>query len=259
MAKNVKKSINKTATDKPAKNKSMTDKSAAARMRRLAKDTANINPEYTDAFIQEIDEDVKNDNLKLLWNKYGILIILFVVLAVSATVSFEKFKSWRAAQNQAATENYMMAAQLRENPEETIAALQQINQSSQGIFGDFAKLQIANVLFNQNKDEEAKAALQSLLDDTQVNEEIKNIALIKLATYKVDELPRAEFEAMLKPILQANNSWTPLAQDLLAMSAIKDGDVDTARTIYENILKIKDLPEYFKTKIQDMLTSLNDM
>ena len=249
MAKNVKK----------AKNDLVTNKSATAKMRRLAKDTADVNPEYTDAFIQEIDEDVKNDNLKQLWEKYGVLIVLFVVLAVSATVSFEKFKSWRAAQNQAATETYMSAVQLKENPEETLAALQQINQSSQGIFSDFAKLQIANVLFNQNKNDEAKATLQSLIDDQQVNAEVKNIALIKLATYMVDELPKAEFEAMLKPILDANNSWTPLAQDLLAMSAIKEGDVDTARTIYENILKIKDLPDNFKTKIQDMLTSLSDM
>lgn len=245
-----------------AKSLKKTDKNAAeaaAQLRRLAKDTSDINPEYTDAFIQEIDEDVKNDNLKVLWDKYGIFVVLLVVLAVSATVSFEKIRSWKAEQNQQTTENYMSAAQLRENPEETIAALQQINQSNQGIFSDFAKLQIANVLFNQNKNEEAMAALQSLIDDKQANDEVKNIALIKLATYKVDQLPRAEFEALVKPIIDANNSWTPLAQDLLAMSAIQEGDVDTARSIYENILKIKDLPEGFKTKVQDMLTSLGDM
>ena len=245
-----------------AKSLKKTDKNAAeaaAQLRRLAKDTSDINPEYTDAFIQEIDEDVKNDNLKVLWDKYGIFVVLLVVLAVSATVSFEKIRSWKAEQNQQTTENYMSAAQLRENPEETIAALQQINQSNQGIFSDFAKLQIANVLFNQNKNEEAMVALQSLIDDKQTNDEVKNIALIKLATYKVDQLPRAEFEALVKPIIDANNSWTPLAQDLLAMSAIQEGDVDTARSIYENILKIKDLPEGFKTKVQDMLTSLGDM
>ena len=245
-----------------AKSLKKTDKNAAeaaAQLRRLAKDTSDINPEYTDAFIQEIDEDVKNDNLKVLWDKYGIFVVLLVVLAVSATVSFEKIRSWKAEQNQQTTENYMSAAQLRENPEETIAALQQINQSNQGIFSDFAKLQLANVLFNQNKNEEAMAALQSLIDDKQANDEVKNIALIKLATYKVDQLPRAEFEALVKPIIDANNSWTPLAQDLLAMSAIQEGDVDTARSIYENILKIKDLPEGFKTKVQDMLTSLGDM
>ena len=249
MAKNVKKSSNVVVTAKKA----------TVKNGRVVKDTSNVNPEYTDAFIQEIDEDVKNDNMKMLWDKYGIFVILFVVIAVSAAVSFEKIKSWKEAQHQQTTEEYMLATQLRESPEQTLAALQQINQSNQGIFSDFAKLQIANVLFNQNKKDEALATLQNLIEDKQVNSEVKNIALIKYATYKVDELPQAEFAALLKPIIDANNSWTPLAQDLLAMSAIKDGDVDTARSIYEKILKIKDLPENFKNKVQDMLTSLNDM
>ena len=134
MAKNVKKSINKTATDKPAKNKSMTDKSAAARMRRLAKDTADINPEYTDAFIQEVDEDVHNENLKIWWNRYGAFVILFVVLAVSATVSFDKIRSWKVAQNQKTTEEYMLAAQVRDNAEETLGALQRVSKDNKGIF-----------------------------------------------------------------------------------------------------------------------------
>lgn len=255
MAKNTKKTTAKSATK--TNDKSIT--SVSIKTRRIAKDTSQINPEYTDAFINEVDEDVKNDNFKVLWNRYGIFVILFVVLAVSATVSFEKIKSWKVAQNQAYTENYMASAQLKENLDDTLAALQKIAQDNKGIFSDFAKLQIANVLFSQDKQDEALATLQSLADNADVSDEVRHIALIKLATYKVDIMPRAEFEAMLKPMVEANTSWTPLAQDLLAMVAIRDGDVETAQTIYENILKIKDLPENFRTKVQDMLSSLGDM
>ena len=255
MAKNVK----KTAAQPAKKTTGKTENTAVLKARRLAKDTSQINPEYTDAFINEVSEDVKNDNFKALWNRYGIFVILFVVLAVSATVSFEKIRSWRIAQNQTNTENYMSAAQLRENPEDTLAALHKIAEDNQGIFSDFAKLQIANVLFSENKDAEALAALQTLANDAEIAEEVRNVALIKLATYQVDTMPRAEFEAMLKPITEANTSWTPLAQDLLAMVAIRDGDVETAQKIYESILKIKDLPEGFRVKIQDLLSSLGDI
>lgn len=246
-------------TTKSSAKKTADVKLASVKTRRIAKDTSQVNPEYTDAFINEVNEDVKNDNFKVLWNRYGIFVILFVVLAVSATVSFERIKSWKVAQNQANTENYMVAAQLRDNPAQTLEALQKIAGDNQGIFSDFAKLQIANVLFSQDKTEEALATLQNLLDDNTVNNEVKHIALVKLATYRVDTMPRAEFEAMLKPLIAENTSWSPLAQDLLAMAAIRDGDVDTAQTIYENILKIKDLPENFRTKVQDMLNSLSDM
>lgn len=246
-------------TTKSSAKKTADVKLASVKTRRISKDTSQVNPEYTDAFINEVNEDVKNDNFKVLWNRYGIFVILFVVLAVSATVSFERIKSWKVAQNQANTENYMVATQLRDNPTQTLEALQKIAGDNQGIFSDFAKLQIANVLFSQDKTEEALATLQNLLDDNTVNNEVKHIALVKLATYRVDTMPRAEFEAMLKPLIAENTSWSPLAQDLLAMAAIRDGDVDTAQTIYENILKIKDLPENFRTKVQDMLNSLSDM
>jgi len=252
MAKTVKKN---TPAAKVSEVKKITDPKT-----RVKKDLSNVNPDLTDAFIQEVDEDVKNDNLKVLWNRYGLLIIAFVVLAVSAAISFDQIKSWKIAQNQRNTEEYMAAAQLQpENPDKTIAALQQVSQKNQGIFSDFARLQIANVLLSQDKIDEAVLALENLVNDKQVNSEVHHIALIKLATYKLDTMNKADFEQLLKPIIDENGSWTPIAQDLLAMSAIKNGDIKTARTIYENILKIEDLPESFKVKIQDMLSSISDM
>ena len=266
------KSVKKTTTKTTAKTKKTTTSAkktpasevkktpAATRAKRIAaRDLSNVNPEFTDAFIQEVDEDVKNDNLKVIWNRYGVFIIAFVVLAVSAAISFDRIRAWKTAQNQKETETYMAASQLQENPQDTIMALQKITQDNQGIFGDFARLQIANVLFNEGKNDEALAALQGLIDDKQVNSEVKHIALIKYATYQVDVMPQEEFRNLLQPLLSEDNSWTPLANDLLAMSAIHNGDIEAAKKIYEGILKIKDLPESFRVKIQDMLSSLNDM
>ncbi|MBR3675862.1 MAG: tetratricopeptide repeat protein [Alphaproteobacteria bacterium] len=223
------------------------------------RDLSDVNPELTDSFIQEVDEDVKNDNLKELWNRYGLFVIAVVVLAVSAAVSFDKLQAWQTMRNQNRTEAYMAATKLQDSADETIAALQKISQDNQGIFSDFAKLQIANVLLEENKQEEALAALEKLAGEKQVNSEVKNIALVKLATYKVDTMSYEDFKQLLQPVLAEDNSWMPLAQDLLAMSAIKSGDLENARSIYENILKIKDLPEDFRVKIQDMLSSISDM
>ena len=223
------------------------------------RDNSDINPDYTDAFIREVDEDVKNDNFKVLWNKYGAYIVSFVIIAVTAAVCFDRIKIWKAEQNQIKTENYMAAVQLQNNPDDTISALQKINTETKGILSDFAKLQIANVLLAQEKNEEALATLQSLTENKDVDRAVKNIALIKLASYKVDTMPRADLENLLQPVINEHTSWTPIAKDLIAISAIREGDIETAKQIYGEILKTKDLPEGFKTKIQDMLTSISDM
>ena len=221
------------------------------------KTKADVNPDYTDAFINEVSEEVKNDNFKELWNRYGLLIIAIVAVVVCGAVSFERIKSWRLQHNQMTTETYMDAAHKQDNPEAMIAALQKINQSDHGIYGDFARLQIANVLFEQQKDEEAMAMLEALTKDPQVNTEVRQIALVKYATYKVDVMSKQELTDLLQPVLDANNSWTPLANDLLAMAAIREGDLQTAREIYTKLLTVKDLPDSFKSKIQEMMSSLN--
>ena len=231
----------------------------SAKPKIMPRDNSDINPDFTDAFIREVDEDVKNDNFKVLWKKYGAYIVAFVVIAVTSAVCFDRIKLWKMEQNQIKTENYMMAAQIRENPDETIAALQKINADSKGILSDFAKLQIANVLLSQEKTDEALTTLQSLIDEENTDPAVKNIALIKFASYKVDTLSFDELEKLLQPVLENKSSWTPIAKDLLAISAIRNGDIDTAKQIYTEILKTKDLPEGFKSKIQDMLTSISDM
>lgn len=243
---------------KTVKNKSeiKNQTAAAARGRR---DLSDVNPELTDAFIQEVDEDVKNDSLKALWDKYGLFVIAVVVIAVSAAVSFDRLQAWRMALNQRKTETYMTAAQFGGNNDETIAELQKISQDNQGLFSDFAKLQIANVLLMQGKQEDALSALEKLAAEKQVNTEVKHIALMKLATYRVDTMNKEDFAKLLQPILSENTSWTPMAQDLLAMSAIQNGDVETAKDIYTKLLKTEDLPEGFKSKIQDMLSSISDL
>lgn len=217
---------------------------------------ADVNPDLTDAFINEVSEEVKNDNFKELWNRYGLAIIAIVVIAVCGAVSFERIKNWRLQHNQMTTEAYMDSAR-KQDPEAMIAALQKINQNDHGIYGDFARLQIANLLLEQQKNDEGLAMLDGLSKDTQVNSEVRQIALIKYATYKVDSMSKQELTDLLKPVLDANNSWTPLANDLLAMAAIREGDLQTARDIYSKMLTVKDLPDSFKSKVQEMMSSLN--
>src|SRR5574344_921607 len=112
------KSITRKTTSKATK------VAGADKKKSIAEETLD----YTDAFIQEVNEDVKNENFKVLWNRYGVFVIAFVVIAVSAAVCFEKIKVWKVEQNQMKTETYMEAAQLKSNPEETLSALQKINQ-----------------------------------------------------------------------------------------------------------------------------------
>lgn len=259
----------KTAARKPAnkilasKKSDVAKKTAAVVKNDLVKSKMNApknldNDDMTDVFIREVSEEVKNDNLKIFWNKYGLFIVLFVVLAVSAAVSFETIKSWRDKQYQARTESYLMSINANDF-ENSLKALENIAAGNNGIYSELARIQIANILYEQNKTTEANDMLQAIVDNEELNPRIRNLAALKLATYKIDTAPRAEIEALLLPVANADNSWSPVAKDLLAMTAIKNGDIESARQIYVSLLESGKVSENFKNRIQDLLSALNDM
>lgn len=213
----------------------------------------------TDAFIKEVDEEVHNDELKVFWNKYGLFVILFVVLAVCAAVSFETIKNWRDRQYQAQTENYLASVQSAENAENTIRALEKIAAGDNGLYSELARIQIATVLMDQGKTTEAEDMLRAIVENEELSPRVTHLAAIKLATYKIDSASAEELDALLQPVAQSGGSWSPLAQELLAMTAIREGQIEKARELYNNLLQNPEISANFKNRIQDMLSSLNDM
>lgn len=222
------------------------------------KKTAAYDENVADAFIMEVDEEVKNENLKAFWKKYGLFIVLFVALVLSATVSFETIKNWRENQFKAKTDAYI-AANYQQTAQEMIAALEKIAVGNNGIYSELARIQIADLLLQENKTEEAIAMLQTLATNDELNPRIKNLAAIKLAAQKIDSATRSEIESLLTPVVAADDSWTPIAQEYIALAAVKEGDVETARNLYKTILQNGQISEEFKNRVQDMLTTLSDL
>lgn len=258
-----KKSLKKTAAKKTAIKKQTTVQKPSSLNRTSigSKKTpaAYLDNDMADAFIQEVTDDVKNDNLKLFWNKYGLFIVLFVVIAVSAAVSFETIKSWRDNQYQNQTESYLKAFETGSNYETSLQALEKIAAGNNGIYSSLARIQIANILFEQNKIGEASDMLQAIVDNEELNPRVRHLAALKLATYKLDTASRAEIQELLQPIADAENSWSPLAKDMLAMAAVRSGEIEEAKEIYNSLLENGNISDTFKNRIQDMLAALNDM
>ena len=219
-----------------------------------------INADEQEAFIREVTEEVKNDNLKQMWEKYGIYIILLVVLSIVGAVSFEGFKSWRKARSETWSDTYAYALNLENQGkyDESLEVLKKMEQTGGNIYSDIAKLQIVNILFEQGKKDEAISTLESIVADKDINKKLRNVSVIKLASYKLDKASREEINALLEPLIEENGSWTNIAKEMSAMAAIRDGNIEEAQTLYHEILNTPNLPDGLKMRVQDMLSVLNN-
>ncbi len=176
-------------------------------------------------------------------------------------MSFETFKSWRARRNQELSNAYAVAVSLQNQGrlDESMSILQNLAQSNRGIYGDIARLQMANIYFEQGKTLEATDMLQQLAADDDVNPQMRDIATIKLASYKLDtDAPSQEIADMLTPLTKDGSSWGNIAHELLAMLAIRDGDINQAKAEYEAVINSGNVQDTLKARAQDMLTILND-
>ena len=64
-------------------------------------------------FFKEVSADVKSDNMKKLWDTYGLQIIIAVVIILTIAVSFETLKAWKLKHNESRSDAYSVALALQ--------------------------------------------------------------------------------------------------------------------------------------------------
>ena len=108
------------------------------------------------------------------------------------------------------------------------------------------------------RSEKGLEVLSTITQDTSVTDKVREIAAVKLATYKVDTADYQEIETLLAPIVQKNGAWAVMAKELMAMSAIQNKNMEKAKAIYEELLTNTNISDEFKARINDMLASINE-
>lgn len=225
----------------------------------MKKNPQNGNSE--DAFILEVNEELKNEKIKHIWEKYGLFIIAVVTISLTAAISFETIKGWYNKKFQDISDAYSAAVVLQEQEkyDESNKILQAVEEKADNhIYAQLVQFQQANILLEQNKTDEAITILQNIINDEKSDKSLKEIAIIKIASYKLENATFEDIEALLKGMVEEKGNWTVIAQEILAMSAIKHKNLEKAKELYTSILTNPETPENIKNKAQDMLLLLNE-
>lgn len=218
-------------------------------------------PVINDPLLKEIDKELKNEHMKNLWDRFGLVIILCVATILTLTVSFETLRSWNKKQTQELSNAYAVAVSMQSQGryDESLKILEKLAAADKGIYSDIANLQIANILFEQGKNAEAMDMLEKISKNDDFNQQMRDIAIIKLASYKLDtNTSAADIKAMLEPLSKSDGNWSNIAHELLAMLAIREGDINQAKTEYEAIVNSANVQDSMKARAQEMLSILND-
>ena len=101
-----------------------------------------------DSFFREVDQELRQDQAKALWENYGTFIIAAAVAVVVATSAWVGWDYWSQSRANASGDDYSQALTFaREGrTEEAKAALEQLEADGYGAYPVLARMRGATVL-----------------------------------------------------------------------------------------------------------------
>ena len=184
----------------------------------------------------EVDEDVRRDQLKKLWDQYSIYIIavaLLIVAAVGGWRGYQYLEAKKAAQAGAA---FDAAAELSEQNKhsEAEAAFDKLAASAPAGYRLLARLRAAAEV--ASRDPKAAAKLyDDIAADRSVGAPEQDLAKVRAAALLLETTGYPDMLQRLEAAAGPEATFRHTARELLALSAWRTGDTAAARKWLDTI------------------------
>jgi len=179
---------------------------------------------------QEVDEEVRREQLKKLWERYGILFIALCVLIIAGIGGWRGYDYWqtkKAGETGAAFEQAAILAESGKHKEAEVAFAKIAAEGTAG-YRVLARLREAGELAQTDKNA-AIQAYDALAADKSVGQVMQDLAAVRAGYLMVDTAPYSQMAAKLEPLTAQDRMFRHSARELLALSAWKSGDTSAAR------------------------------
>jgi hypothetical protein len=206
------------------------------------------------AAFQEVDDAVRQDDLKAWWKRWGSWVLAGAVLVVVAAAGLVGWRQYDASQRAAAGAAYS-AALAKIGPDNAgardaaRAELDKQAQTAPEPYRSLAALAAAQLRDNPAEQVSALLAVAPKLPTA----ELSDLATV-IAALRAEGTPQAdEVVAKLEPLAGLERPFHISVVELQALSAARKGDVKRARELWGGIAKDQGAPQGAAQRAQAML------
>lgn len=204
----------------------------------------------------EVDEEVRRDQLKKLWDRYSIYLIALAVLIVAAIGAWRGYEYWvakKAAAAGAAFESAVTLSEQGKHAEAETAFTKVVTEAPEG-YRVLARFRVAAELGNV-KPADAVKAYDDLAADNSLGATWQDLAGLRAGLLLVDSAQLADMRRRLDPLAEPSRTFRHSARELLALSAWRNHDVTAARRYIDMIATDAETPPGTRARI-DVLSAL---
>nr|WP_243446158.1 tetratricopeptide repeat protein [Polymorphobacter fuscus] len=191
-----------------------------------------------DAFLREVDEGVRRDQVASLWQRYGIVSIVVVVVLLAALAGWLWWRDQSAGKAGVAGEEFARAVEQLDVGEGARArpVLDRLATDGPAGYAPLARMVQASDAVASGDTARAVKLLDAVAADSKVGQPLRDAALIKSVRLGFDGLPPATVVDRLKGLAVPGNPWFGIAAEMTAIAQLKAGKPDAAKPLLTAIV-----------------------
>lgn len=205
----------------------------------------------------EVDEEVRREQFKKLWDKYSIYFIALMVLIVAAVGGWRGYQYLEAQKAAAAGAAFEKAVELSEQGKhaEAETAFTDLAAKAPSGYRTLARLRAAAEA--ASRDPKAAAKLyDDIAADRSVGGEWQDLAKIRAAGLLVDSASYADMLQRLEASAAPKSTFRHTARELLALSAWRNNDTTAARKWLDAIAEDGETPPGLRSRAEALAALL---
>ena len=210
----------------------------------------------SDNIFQEVDEEVRREQFKKLWERYQVFVLAAAVLIVLSVAGWRTYDWWETKKAAEAGAAFEAAIALSDQSKhaEAEAAFSKIAQDSTTTYRTLALMRAAAELA-QTDPKAAVAAYDKITPNASVGSELRDLAGLRAGALLMDSGAYADARRRLEPLAGGDHTFRHTPRELLALAAWRAGDTAAAKNWIEMISTDPGTPPDERNRME-MLTAL---
>lgn len=190
-----------------------------------------------DSFIREVNEELRQDQAKALWDRYGPIAIGVAAAIILATAAWVAWDYWTTSKANKSGDEFLQALRLANDgkSDESLAALAALEKEGYGAYPLLARMRSATVLAEKGDFAGAVAGFDAVAADGSVPASIRDMARLRAALILVDNGAYADVAQRVEALTADTNPLRHSAREALGLSAWKEARAADALKLFEQV------------------------
>jgi hypothetical protein len=209
---------------------------------------------FVSDIFREVDEEVRREQLKKLWDRYGNYVVVAAVLLVAAVAAWRAYMWWearKAAETGAAFEAATALAEAGKRSEAE-AAFAKIAADGTAGYRHLARMRNAAELA-QSDAKAAITAYDQIAADRAVGPVLQDLAALRAAALLIDTGALEEAQRRLEPLAANDRTFRHTAREFLVLAAWRAGDTAAAKRWFDLIMTDAQTPAATRSRVEMLM------